>query len=533
MAGANASSGPPGGVEVGVVLSGASASLVPVMLRRDRELEVREEDLALVADPRLPGYYMLGVVRWITRHEPFLRRYTHNIYAENPDALDHEMVMPFSNAYLEVYAGVCLDGGALPCRERGRGLVANVYAPAPGSRVYRLAEAGWLGELLTVGRPFSVGVHKYSGWRLPLDAAWAPYHVGVFGATGTGKSRLVLRLVRGLHSAAGYGAIVFDHSGVDYAPAARSLGWMVVESGRIRINPVVFASTVSRYLGVSSYQRDLVELVALCYALRVYNGSPPEDCRELLGRVSSGQRGLAGLQGGGGAGSSGALEEFLEHLSRAAYRFNMRDATVRKLRLMARLLVPRHVFEGLSSRTVEPRELVEAAAGGRIVVVDMSDEQDIEVKRAIVASVAEAAWELVRETGAPVNVGLVVDEAQNYACEYCGDSGRALETVAREGRKWGLWLLVASQRVSRDIRPGVRGNLGTVFFSRLQSSGDLQELSGYLDLGRLGEASLALLERREFYVAGLMNPLRRPMLLRVDEVSPGAAGGASSPSPGP
>jgi DNA helicase HerA-like ATPase len=157
--------------------------------------------------------------------------------------------------------------------------------------------------------------------------------------------------------------------------------------------------------------------------------------------------------------------------------------------------------------------------GAGSVIHAMSDEQDIEVKRAILASVALAAWEKIWATMSPVNMGLVVDEAQNYACEYCGDSGRALETVAREGRKWGLFLLVASQRVARDIRPGVRSNLGTVFFSRLQSSTDLQELSGYLDLGRVTEASLAMLARREFYVAGLMNPLRRPLLLRVDEAT--------------
>jgi len=86
--------------EVGIVLSGASASMAPIALRRDRELRVLEEDLVLLVDPRLENYYMLGVVRWITRYEPFLRRSIHNIYVEHPDALDTEVVMPFSNAYV-------------------------------------------------------------------------------------------------------------------------------------------------------------------------------------------------------------------------------------------------------------------------------------------------------------------------------------------------------------------------------------------------------------------------------------------------
>ena len=515
------------GVEVGVVLSGASAGLAPIMLRRDRELEVREEDLVLIRDDRLEGYYMLGVVRWVTRHEPFLRRNTHNIYAEHPDALDSELVMPFSNAYVEIYGGLC-DQGSSVC-EDGKGLVSNVYAPTPGSRVYRLVDASPLTGYLGVDpeRAVSVGVHKYTKWRLPLDTRWVPYHIGVFGATGTGKSRLVQRLVKEL-ARSGYGVIVFDHSGVDYAPRAEALGARVVKSSEIRINPLVFASTVSRYLSLTGQQRDAVELAAMCFAMRIYTesggeGYESEECSEALdarfARRSRGLHSFTQQRGGEGGAERSVRDRFLEEaLAPVAARFNMRDATLAKLRLMIKLVVPRSVFEALPGRRLEPRDIVGEAASGKTVIIDMSDEQDIEVKRAIIASVARAAWELIWERMEPVNIGLVVDEAQNYACEYCGESGRALETVAREGRKWGLFLVVASQRVSRDIRPGVRSNLGTVFFSRLQATGDLQELSGYLDLGRVTEASLAMLGRREFYVAGLMNPLRRPLLLQVDEV---------------
>ncbi len=505
------------GREIGVVLSGATASYAPIMLRRDAELDVREEDLALIADTRLRGYYMLGVVRWVTRHEPFLRRGVHNVYAEHPDALDSEIVMPFSNAYVEIYGGICLDENSCG----GRGLVSNTYAPTPSSRVYRLTRPEPLTSLLGVPQEaaVSVGVHKYSGWRLPLDSRWVNYHIGVFGATGTGKSRLIVRLVEEL-SSKGRGLIIFDHSGMDYVPRAKMLGARVYTSREIRINPFIFASTVARHMGVQGQQRDVVEIAATCFAMRIYSrqgaeGYVSEECDELLGRQRSSRQQTLTQHLGGPVG--GVVEEFLQVLDRVAYRLGSRDATRAKLRLLARLMVPRHVFEALPSRSLEPRSLVEEAARGRTIVLDLSDEQDIEVKRAILASIVASAWELISEKMKPVNIGLVVDEAQNYACEYCGDSGRALETVAREGRKWGLFLVVASQRISRDIRPGVRSNLGTVFFSRLQATGDLQELSGYLDLGRLNEASLAMLGRREFYIAGLMNPLRRPILLRVDE----------------
>ena len=221
----------------------------------------------------------------------------------------------------------------------------------------------------------------------------------------------------------------------------------------------------------------------------------------------------------------GSKSAFLELLGYGLRAFNVRDATAKKIKILATVSLPDELFENLPRRSVTPARVVELARSEGIVVVDLSTEQDIEVKRAIVSSIVEHVWSIVRRSMEPVNLGIVVDEAQNYACEYCGTSARSLETVAREGRKWGFFLVVASQRVARDIRPGIRSNLVTVFFSKLQATGDLQELAGYLDLGGVREASLAMLRRREFYVAGLMNPLRRPLLINVDAVSGFERGG--------
>ncbi len=79
----------------------------------------------------------------------------------------------------------------------------------------------------------------------------------------------------------------------------------------------------------------------------------------------------------------------------------------------------------------------------------------------------------------------------------------------------GLSLIVASQRIARDVRASVRANLGTVFFSRLSAQGDLREIAAYMDLADVSESTLAQLGTREFFVAGLMNPLRKPILIRV------------------
>jgi hypothetical protein len=72
--------------------------------------------------------------------------------------------------------------------------------------------------------------------------------------------------------------------------------------------------------------------------------------------------------------------------------------------------------------------------------------------------------------------------------------------------------------MARDIAANVRANLGTVFFSRLPTQGDLRELSGYMDLADVNESVLTQLGIREFFVAGLLNPLRKPILLKIREV---------------
>ncbi len=140
------------------------------------------------------------------------------------------------------------------------------------------------------------------------------------------------------------------------------------------------------------------------------------------------------------------------------------------------------------------------------------------MKRHIVASIIERVWRDIEETRERQDLIIVVDEAHNYACQSgCYPSSQAIERVAREGRKWGLGLVLASQRMI-DIGTDIRGNINTYFFSRLQTPGDFDALAGVIDLGGLSESSLSLLDKREFFFAGLGNPLKYPLLMKVREV---------------
>jgi len=131
-----------------------------------------------------------------------------------------------------------------------------------------------------------------------------------------------------------------------------------------------------------------------------------------------------------------------------------------------------------------------------------------EERRYLVALVLRRIWSYIDERKQPVNTLVVVDEAHNYACDQgCWPSNELTERTAREGRKWGLGLVLASQRII-DFSPDVRNNINTFFFSKLQTPGDLDNLKGVLDLGGIDYEDIAILATREFYFAGLGNPLK-------------------------
>ena len=503
------------GEEIGVVLSGASSLTAPIALHRGFAGKAREEMMVAVVDDTLleggNGYgLLLGKLRFITRYEPFLRRGLPNIYVYEPTSLDSDILSPFTNAYVEFYGVAWLEVGDDNGVVGGR-LEPPNYAPHPGSRVYLLDRPDLL-ELIVGGRGLRVGKHPYTGWEPPIDPDALRMHVGVFGATGMGKSRLVRRLAR--EASRHYSVIIFDHSGVDYAPAARRQGYPVIDGSRIRLDEATIAEVLTELMDVPGSLEDYVYAAVHCHE-GIVGGRYP-DTRSCLNAAAGGYM-LTRRFSRQGVKRRWSKQDFIQTLLETARALNAKEQTLVKLRLYAER-VPDHIYLSFGARSIDPADIVVEALRSRIVVVDLGGEEEIAAKRAIIAQVVDEIWSVIHELREPVNIAVFVDEAQHYACEYCRPSNTRLEKIAREGRKWGFWLLVASQRFSRDIRPGIRANLGTIFFSRLQAATDLNELAGYMDLGNINHASLAMLARRQFYLAGLGNPLGKPVLIEVSHV---------------
>jgi DNA helicase HerA-like ATPase len=198
---------------------------------------------------------------------------------------------------------------------------------------------------------------------------------------------------------------------------------------------------------------------------------------------------------------------------RVAEALGARRPTPEKLDLYIRIY-GRANIERLNRARYGIDDILDMVYRNRIVVIDLSI-VETEVRRVIVKGVLSKIWEIVEDARKPQNILIVIDEAHNYACDRgCYPSNMLIEKTLREGRKWGIGAILASQRVI-DFSPDVRNNINTVFFSKLQTPYDFQQLQNFIDLAGIGSETLSLLETREFFFAGLGNPLKYPMLIQV------------------
>lgn len=476
-------------IEVGIVVSGSTASYVPMQFYKKAEPYALEEQLVVIKDDSIQEGLFFGVIRRVTKYEPLVKDKVRTPFVDRPEIMDPSLLMPYTTATIRLY-------GFLNMHKKALSEVTQVATP--GSKVYVIKDGSFLGDYVRPGSRIIVGSHKYSGWQLPLDPTYAQYHIGVFGATGMGKSRLIRALIDEL-AGNNYRLVVFDHSGADYAPYYRDY---VIGSKSIAISPPTIASVLATKarLPWQSYG-EYLDVAVLSYVMSDERGQLGERRRGVI---------------------KWSKQEFLRHLRGSMSRLNARESTVQKAQLFIDYFVDDEFFDELNKRVVKPEDIVKSSIERGIAVVDLSQDTDLAVKQAIVADVIESAWDMVkhRQIETPARLIFVIDEAQNYVPEdewtICKD---AVETTSREGRKWGLSLILASQRMARDIASNIRANLGTVFFSRLPTQGDLRELGGYMDLADVNDSTIMQLGQKEFFVAGLMNPLRKPILIKVKEVA--------------
>lgn len=120
------------------------------------------------------------------------------------------------------------------------------------------------------------------------------------------------------------------------------------------------------------------------------------------------------------------------------------------------------------------------AKSAQIVIIDMNAVED-EVVELVSAVVARMMFRLLRQAN-PRNrfpVHLLLEEAHRYVSatpsRYALDAGRVFERIAKEGRKYGLFLIVASQRPS-ELSKTVLSQCSNFVVHRIQNPDDLSQI---------------------------------------------------------
>ncbi len=495
---------------LGFVLSESTVIGIPIaFFSGEAEIATREEELVLIIDTHHnKAPLILGVLRYIRRLEPFLRRYQRVSVIDFPDAIDNVEKLPYTN-------GIVIPLAELKVNESGDEIVEinrNVtYVPFPGSKVYKIKQGSSLVNLLKrllpdKAKPLVLGIHKYTpGLEIPLDPKYIPYHIGVFGATGMGKSRLVKVLIDEIVTKTDYAVIVFDHTGMDYTQFYPD---STLESLKVRLDPLTFSIWLVKKLRLSEYLVDYVD-IAILEIFRDYHGSEWERVVKSINQTKDEEMMMA-------------LHSMLkDKITSTAGKLGAKDTTIYKLSILMDILVPPVELARVFVREYTAEQVLDMASQykklGKPLVIDLSLEDTLEAKRSVIASIIDAAWRRIMESRQKINLIVAVDEAQNYAWR-AGRCEEGLTRIAREGRKWGFGLIIASQRLAGSVSTDIRANLNTVLFSKLSQTGDLNEIKQFADITGIEQSDLAQLVPREFYVAGLMNPLRKPIAIRVRKV---------------
>ncbi len=411
-----------------------------------------------------------------------------SIRAENDYFAEVGLVREHAEYGLRLPSGAALEAGEVHVaraevvgvvREDGS-LEPPLVPPSPGSLVYAASK---LALTTLLGLSTGPGVRIGEIWRLGVEVVLDPerllrHHVAVLGATGTGKSYTCGVLAEELLEL-GMPVVVLDPHG-EYRTLAERYRARCVKATQVALEPgFVSPDAIAEATDMTEVQRDLLFL-----AYRRMEGPTLGDLERAVEEV---------------AGEYGFRRETLVAMLR-------RLETLRAMGL----------FTGKGERL--------AFEEGECVVVDVGVGLSAELSRALVGAIV---WDLFerRKCGEVPPFALIVDEAHRYlpvdAPTFCS---KALRTVAREGRKFGACLIIASQRVV-GLDKDVLSQCGTKIVLRMDSPTDLAMLKPLLG------AHTKLLPHLPNGVALLAGvAVRYPVLVKIRERrTPHGGAGVSLP----
>ncbi len=520
---------------VGLVLSGSTTSRIRFQLTVEGEKRVREGVLVVAGGERSePVLARVEVLRPVSM-----------LYEEGDEwSAARRMGRRPEGLLGEVAGYVVAEASVLGAPQRGGGLGEPGAPPWPGEPV-RLLGPGELRSMLGLGEeePGVVWFGRllgYEGLGAPLSVENITMHVGVFGETGSGKSyavggllELLSRIPLGGGLRGALPVMVVDANGdyLDYheefarggrVGEYRGVLRLVFPRSRARHRPYTRPLTISLD-GFTA--REIAEFIA------AYRSGGVE-VNEL--QVSLLERALRELEGVYGftellTERMTELMETVDSLSRgpgAPFHPQTGRAVRSALEKIRADLVETY---GLLSRrpSLDERLVDEATGGPMMVILDFSAEGapgvPLPLRQLVLAYLARLLYKKFtdyKSRGVERYMALVIEEAQNYAPNprtypVAWSLARDyLALIATQGRKFGLSLVLVSQRPS-FIDPVVLSMLNTfiVFRSAPDDVSYIARAAGGLPQGL--RERLTRLPRGVALLMGQMSLLGHPVLVRA------------------
>jgi len=470
--------------KVGIVASGATETDAGVVLNEGEERLVKTEDLVLISNKC--GNKVLAVCRGGLGSNENLRTGSYS-----PGVAYARMGRHPSSAKEFYQFGLSVIGDVT-----GE-LAQNKLILGPCSDVEVFEDEDNPMRYLGSGE-FTIGFYKeHPNWKVPINEKFIPYHIGIFGVTGAGKSFLARYQVIPLLNKAGYDVVIFDWKGSDYAPYFKN---------RVLLNDISLDEDV-----VTSYLADAMD----------YFGFTGE--KKLANPIVAAIEDVL-FKGEWRKIEPDQLKLFLEAKVREVIASENRD-TRGNLSQWGRLYLTK--FErGLAKLTkrdfeyvrgeMSHEEILALAREKHVLVLDVSQGSK-EEKLSVFMSFARYLRRRM-EQKEKLNLALLIDEGPQY-CPFKPmgieqDTTEMISDLCALGRTYSLSIILLSQGIAGEIgiNAAVRRNLNTQFIGKIHPL-DMEEASKLLLQLNIDPKFLVSLPEGHFYFLGKMNPSPIPLLM--------------------
>jgi DNA helicase HerA-like ATPase len=302
------------------------------------------------------------------------------------------------------------------------------------------------------------------GSRIPVAVSMdtlAQKHVSVLAKTGAGKSYTVAVLLEEFLKANVPLVILDPHGEYGSLRNANVDEAEVSAMVRFKVKPRSFHKQVKEYALDTTLNPDAQRLV-----LEGMNLEGRDIVAMLGGKISGGQVGVLYQ----------AIKEVKEHLPAYTLR-DVMDAVARnKASSRWNVLNALEVLESTKVFDIRGTPVKDLVAPGQCSIINLKGASP-DIQEIVVTRLTNMLWEARKRAEVPAHI-LVVEEAHNFCPERNvanAISGSVIRTVASEGRKFGMGLVIVSQRPAK-IDKNVLSQCNTQVVLKVTNPNDLKAI---------------------------------------------------------